>query len=318
MIAHLAVASVPRLLAAGILLCQAGYAWPAPPPTSGAMVIVARAVSGCFSDTIRVTGFLVPREEALVTLDADGYRIAEILVAEGERVTSGQPLARLARQSSDGPATAAASAAGRPPAPPAAAAPATTTLRSPASGIVTRNAAMVGAMASPQGEPLFRIMVNGEIELEVEVPSIHVPKLKRDANQTARVEIENGVAVGGRVRRIPAEIDRITQLGRARLTLDQAPSLRVGMFSRAMIDASRSCGIAIPRSAVNYQADGTTVQVVRGGKVETRQVRIGLLSDSSVEIRDGLQEGDIVVANSGASLEDGDPVKPIFPEQMNK
>jgi multidrug efflux pump subunit AcrA (membrane-fusion protein) len=317
MIAHpIAVASVPRVLAAGILLCLAGYAWPAPPPTPGAMVIVARAVSGCFSDTIRVTGFLVPREEALVTLDADGYRIAEILVAEGERVTSGQPLARLARQPSDGVAAAAGS--GRPPSPTAAAPPATTTLRAPAAGVITRSTAMVGAMASPQGEPLFRIMVNGEIELEVEVPSIHIPKLKRDANQTARVEIENGVAVGGRVRRIPAEIDRITQLGRARLTLEQAPSLRVGMFSRAMIDASRSCGIAIPRSAVNYQADGTSVQVVRGGKVETRQVRIGLLSDSSVEIRDGLQEGDIVVANAGASLEDGDPVKPIFSEQMNK
>jgi multidrug efflux pump subunit AcrA (membrane-fusion protein) len=317
MIAHpIAVASVPRVLAAGILLCLAGYAWPAPPPTPGAMVIVARAVSGCFSDTIRVTGFLVPREEALVTLDADGYRIAEILVAEGERVTSGQPLARLARQSSDGVAAAAGS--GRPPSPTAAGPPATTTLRAPAAGVITRSTAMVGAMASPQGEPLFRIMVNGEIELEVEVPSIHIPKLKRDANQTARVEIENGVAVGGRVRRIPAEIDRITQLGRARLTLEQAPSLRVGMFSRAMIDASRSCGIAIPRSAVNYQADGTSVQVVRGGKVETRQVRIGLLSDSSVEIRDGLQEGDIVVANAGASLEDGDPVKPIFSEQMNK
>ena len=298
---RIAVASVPHLLAAGILLCQNGNAWPAPPPTPGAIVIVARAVSGCFSDTIRVTGFLVPREEALVMLDADGYRIAEILVAEGERVTSGQPLARLARQSSDVPSTAAASAAGRAPSPPAAA-PATITLRAPVGGIVTRSTAMVGAMASLQAEPLFRIMVNGEIELEVEVPSIHVPKLKRDANQTARVEIENGVAVGGRVRRVPAEVERTTQLGRARLTLD----------------GSRSCGIAIPRSGVNYEADGTTVQVVRGTKVETRQVRIGLLSDSSVEIRDGLQEGDIVVANAGASLEDGDQVKPIFPEQLDK
>ena len=85
-----------------------------------------------------------------------------------------------------------------------------------------------------------------------------------------------------------------------------------------MIDASRSCGIAIPRTAVNYQADGTTVQVVRGTKIETRQVRIGLLSDSSVEIRDGLQEGDIVVANAGGSLENGDQVKPIFQEQSDK
>jgi multidrug efflux pump subunit AcrA (membrane-fusion protein) len=304
-------------LAAGIFVGQGGSAWPAPPPTPSAMVVVARAVSGCFSDTIRVTGFLVPRDEALVTLDADGYRIVEILVAEGDRVTAGQPLVRLARQSTDGPAPADPAARAASP-PPGGAPPATLALRAPAAGIVARSTAVLGAVASPQAEPLFRITVNGDIELEVEVPSIHVPKLKRDANQTARVELENGVALGGRVRRVPIEVDRTTQLGRARLALDRVPSLRVGMFSRAMIDASRSCGIAIPRAAVNYQADGTTVQVVRGTKVETRQVRIGLLSDSSVEIRDGLQEGDIVVANAGGSLEDGDQVKPIFTEQSDK
>ena len=304
-------------LAAGVLVGQGSSAWPAPPPTPSAMVVVARAVSGCFSDTIRVTGFLVPRDEALVTLDADGYRIVEILVAEGDRVAAGQPLVRLARQSTDVPTPADASAA-RAASPPGAAPSATLALRAPAAGIVARSTAMLGAVASAQAEPLFRIMVNGEIELEVEVPSIHVPKLKRDANQTARVELENGVALSGRVRRVPVEIDRTTQLGRARLTLDRVPALRVGMFSRAMIDASRSCGIAIPRSAVNYQADGTTVQVVRGTKIETRQVRIGLLSDLNVEIRDGLQEGDIVVANAGGSLEDGDQVKPIFPEQLDK
>ena len=303
-------------LAAGIFVGQGESAWPAPPPTPSAMVVVARAVSGCFSDTIRVTGFLVPRDEALVTLDTDGYRIVEILVAEGDRVTAGQPLVRLARQSTDGPAP--ADPAARAASPPSGAAPATLALRAPAAGIVARSTAVLGTVASPQAEPLFRIMVNGDIELEVEVPSIHVPKLKRDANQTARVELENGVALGGRVRRVPIEVDRTTQLGRARLALDRVPSLRVGMFSRAIIDASRSCGIAIPRAAVNYQADGTTVQVVRGTKIETRQVRIGLLSDSSVEIRDGLQEGDIVVANAGGSLEDGDQVKPIFRDQLDK
>ena len=249
-------------------------------------------------------------------LDADGYRIAEILVAEGERVTSGQPLARLARQSSDVPSTAAASAAGRAPSPPAA--PATITLRAPVGGIVTRSTAMVGAMASLQAEPLFRIMVNGEIELEVEVPSIHVPKLKRDANQTARVEIENGVAVGGRVRRVPAEVERTTQLGRARLTLDQVPSLRVGMFSRAMIDASRSCGVRY--SALRGQLSGRRNH--RPGRARD-QGRDATGSDRTTvrfqrRIRDGLQEGDIVVANAGASLEDGDQVKPIFPEQLDK
>jgi multidrug efflux pump subunit AcrA (membrane-fusion protein) len=312
-----AAAVMAGFVAVGASLMPSGEALPAPPSPPTVIVMVARAISACFSDTIRVNGFLVPREEALVTLDADGFRVAEILVAEGDRVTSGQQLVRLARlgdgsQDTTGPQrTTAPAASVRPPAQ-------ALMLRAPAAGVVTRSNALVGAVASPQAEPLFRIMVNGEIELEVDVPSIHVPKLRREANQTAHIEVENGTEMGGRVRLVPEEINRTTQLGRARLSIDQGAAVRAGMFARARIDASRSCGIAIPRSAVSYDADGTTVQVVQGTKVETRQVRTGLLSDTNVEIREGLKEGDVVIANAGGSLRNGDQVKPIFPEQPDR
>jgi HlyD family secretion protein len=53
------------------------------------------------------------------------------------------------------------------------------------------------------------------------------------------------------------------------------------------------------------------VQVVRGGRGETRRVETGLMSAGQVEIRDGIQEGDIVVARAGALLREGDPVRPV-------
>src|SRR5262245_45904160 len=150
---------------AGIACVALGLAAPATsvwsaPPSGGAVVLVTRAVSSCFSDVIRVTGFLVPREEAMVRLDADGYRLAEILVAEGDRVKAGQDLVRLARidmpGAPDAPAQGRAQAAPPPP-------PASITLRAPAAGLITRSSAVVGATASLRAEPLFRIMINNEL-----------------------------------------------------------------------------------------------------------------------------------------------------------
>ena len=46
-------------------------------------------------------------------------------------------------------------------------------------------------MASPQSEPLFQILVGNELELQVEVPSIHVPKLQ--AGEPVRISIDGGV-----------------------------------------------------------------------------------------------------------------------------
>jgi HlyD family secretion protein len=265
-------------------------------------VSVIRATSACFSSTIRVTGFLVAREEAIVTLDAPGVRVTEVLVGEGDRVTAGQTLVRLARQGGDGQD---AAAAGRSTA---------TILKSPVAGVVTRSTAVVGATASPMNEPLFRIAVDNEIELEAEVPSIHAGALS--PGQTVRVLIEDSRELSGRVRQAPAAVDQRTQLGRARLSLERDPALRLGMFARATIDADRSCGISVPRSAVHYRTEGPRVQVVRDNVIETRVVQVGFHSDMDIEIREGLREGDLIVANAGSSLRDGDKVNPVMADTL--
>jgi len=260
-------------------------------------VSVIRATQEWFAAEIRVTGFLVPREEAVVYLDP-GYRVSEVVAGEGDRVSTGQTLARLARQAAAGPD------------PNADRRPATLILKAPAAGVITRTTAVVGATAAPmQAEPLFRIAIDDEIELEADVPSIHIPMLA--AGQTARVEIENSRELSGKVRLVPGSVDLRTQLGRARISLERDPRLRVGMFARATIEANRSRGISVPHSAVLYRTEGPSVQVVHGDVIETRLVHVGYHSDTDTEIRDGLSEGDLVVANAGSSLRDGDKVKPV-------
>jgi multidrug efflux pump subunit AcrA (membrane-fusion protein) len=261
-------------------------------------VAVIRATQASFVAEIHVTGFLVARDEALVTLDMPGYKVSEVLVGEGDRVSSGQILARLTRLTGDvlDPRT-----DQRPP---------SLTLKAPAGGIITQSTAVLGSTASPlQTEPLFRIVVDNEIELEADVPSIHIPLLA--PNQNARIEMENNREFRGQVRLVPGAVDPKTQLGRARVSLERDPRLRLGMFARATIAADYSRGISVPRSAVLYRTDGPTVQVVRGNVIETRLVRVGYHSDTDTEIREGLHEGDLVVANAGGSLGDGDKVKPV-------
>jgi HlyD family secretion protein len=87
--------------------------------------------------------------------------------------------------------------------------------------------------------------------------------------------------------------------------------LRVGAFGRATIDVGRRCGPAIPLSAVLYGPGGAVVQVVRDNRIETRRVTVGLLSAGQAEIRDGLAEGEMVVARAGAFVREGDRVRSI-------
>ncbi len=296
----------PALAVVVVAALGGGYYWiehrahPEVQETPGtALVVVTKSTNACFSDMVRGTGFIVPRREAVVGVDQEGSRVSDLLVREGDIVTDNQELARLTPP----PALPGAPSGGR---------PAPTSLRAPAAGLVTQVNTIVGAPASPQAGPMFRISIDNEIELDAEVPSFQILKLNPGA--TVRISRDDAPDLVGRVRLVSPQIDRATQLGHVRISLTSNPSLKVGMFARVNIDAKRSCGVAIPRTAIDH----LTVQVVKGNTVETRNVRVGLVSDSNIEILEGLDVGEIVVADAGSSLHDGDQIKTVFAEDLDR
>ncbi len=277
------------------LSCFASVTWLTPTlaaekaeqPPSGVLVTVAKASNACFSDMVRITGFVVPRKEAVVIADADG-KITEVLVREGDVVTDNQELVRMV--GATGPRS----------------------LRAPAAGLITELRTAVGAPASPLAGPVARIAVGNELEVEAEVPSIQALKVTPGA--PARIGLDGGSDLVGQVRLVAPQIDRKTQLGKVRISVSASPALRVGLFVRATIDARRSCGVAIPRQAVDH----LKVQVVKGNTVETRRVKVGLTSESSIEVLEGVREGEFVVADAGTSLHDGDLIKPVVQDEFDR
>src|ERR1700674_339520 len=92
----------PPLAVVFFILLGAGWYWfehrsrPEEKETpSNALVIVTKSTNACFSDLVKVTGFIMPRREAVVGVDQEGSKVADVLVREGETVSDNQELARL-------------------------------------------------------------------------------------------------------------------------------------------------------------------------------------------------------------------------------
>jgi HlyD family secretion protein len=184
-----------------------------------------------------------------------------------------------------------------------------TEVRTPAAGVVARKNAKLGAVASAAGEPLFRIIEDGEIELEAEIPEARLGALA--AGQPALVTIAGGAKIPGTVRLVSPEVDRATRLGRVRVSLSKADGVRVGAFARAEIEIRRERSVTAPVSALTYGANGASVLVAENGLVRERRVTLGLLDGGRAEIRSGVSEGDEIVLRAGAFLRDGDSVRPV-------
>ena len=253
----------------------------------GAAVTVLKAAKSCFGNIVEVSGIVIAREETQVRPERFGLKVAEILADAGDTVTAGQTLARLALTEGG-----------------------SVQMQAPIAGVISATTAAVGAMASGKGEALFSIIARGEFDLVGLVPTRDIAKLQ--VNQAARIKVIGAGEVDGKVRRLSTTVEPNSQLGQVFIGVTTNRKLLVNSSGRAQIKTGQSCGIAVPLTAILYGNAGTVVQVVKRQRVETRRVETGLMSAGQVEIRDGIAEGDIVVARAGALLREGDPVRPVM------
>jgi HlyD family secretion protein len=182
-----------------------------------------------------------------------------------------------------------------------------TEIRSPVDGRVSRRVARQGAVVAMAGDPLFRVIEGGAVELDADVPETLLARL--------RVGQPAVVSAGGdhpaRVRLVSPEINRASRLGRVRIAVDDNEGLVIGAFASARVELARRDGLRVPLSAVLFQPDGPRVQVVTDSLVQTRPVTVGLRAGKLVEIIDGLREGETVISVSGTFVRQGDRVTPV-------
>ncbi|WP_234464041.1 efflux RND transporter periplasmic adaptor subunit [Paracoccus caeni] len=179
----------------------------------------------------------------------------------------------------------------------------------PVGGVISARTAELGAMAGGGTDPLFTLIENGEIEFSAEVIETALPELATGAPAT--VSIAGLGEISGQVRLIPAAVDQVSRLGLMRISLEQKPGLRPGLFGNGWITTAQRQAVTVPMAAVLTDADGERVQVVVDGQIESREVRAGLLWEGRREIVEGVNEGETVLARAGAFFSDGDQIRVI-------
>jgi HlyD family secretion protein len=186
-----------------------------------------------------------------------------------------------------------------------------TEIKAPVAGIVSRRSARLGAIVSFSGEPLFRIIVDGAIDLEADAPEQSLARFAVGMPAMLRLP---GVAdpVAGAIRLISAEVDKASRTGKVRIALSDVSHARIGAFASGEVELERRDGVSAPASALRRDGELARLYVVRDGRVEERRVTPGIVEGEAVEIRDGVTEGESIVARSAAFLRPGDRVRPAL------
>lgn len=176
------------------------------------------------------------------------------------------------------------------------------TLRAPAAARVLTRAVEPGQIVQP-GRALLTLALAGPVQLVATVDERYLQQLQPGQPASVRADAYPEQRFAAQVLSIAPLVDAQRGAVEVKFSLAQAPAfLREDMtLSVAVETARRDAALAVPLSALRRDDDsGATLWLAREGRVEARNVRLGLRTLQSVEVVQGLQAGDVVLLG-GAS-----------------
>ena len=178
-------------------------------------------------------------------------------------------------------------------------------IKAPVSGLIISRNVTKGQIVEA-GTQLFRMVRDGRLELDAQVPETDLPALR--AGQTATITSNEGVTTTGTIRIVTPEVDAQTRLGLARITLSPGSGLKPGMFARAAIDAGAQPATVVPTGAVLYRNNKAGVFVLGADNAASfRPVTVLSRRDDQTSVS-GVEPGVRVVVQGAGFLSDGDKV----------
>ena len=199
-----------------------------------------------------------------------------------------------------------------------------TRVTAPFSGVVTRRYADTGAMiqagisSSTQAMPLVKLSENTLLRLIFPVPESAVPTVHVGQAVDVRVPTLHR-SFPGRVARFAEKVSSSTRTMDTEVDVPNPDLVLIpGMYAEATLTLERRNDVlTIPILAVDIGSDessGQALVVTPENRIESRKLQLGVQTETKIEVKSGLREGELVVTGNRANIKPDHLVRPKLAE----
>jgi len=189
-----------------------------------------------------------------------------------------------------------------------------TRVTAPFAGVITKRYADTGSMiqagtaSQTQAMPLVKLSQNSLLRLILPVPESAVPRVHVGQQVEVRVPTLDR-NFPGKVARFSERVQSSSRTMETEVDVPNANLVLIpGMYAEVNLTMERrNKALAIPLAAAGQSK---VMIVTADNKVQLRDVELGIETANFVEVRSGLQEGDLVVIGNTGGLQAGQQVKP--------
>ena len=173
-------------------------------------------------------------------------------------------------------------------------------------GIVTELNVYDG-FVTDQSSKLMKVESSEDVRVNISLSKYDLAKVA--VGQKAEITIAGNTYEGtvSKINHVATQNDSGTRLVTAQVHIDNPDeNVYLGIEGRVTIHAQKAENVLIlPFSAINTDQNGDFCYVISNGVVEKRPIQVGLTSEDSMEIMEGVSEGETVITDSSMGVEEG-------------
>jgi RND family efflux transporter MFP subunit len=188
------------------------------------------------------------------------------------------------------------------------------TVRAPFAGVITVRNIDVGALVNEGSTLLYRIAQTGRLRTYLNVPQADAGNVRVGQHATLEIVGRTGIKIPGEVTRTANSLDPATRTLLVEVQVANATgALMPGMYAQVDLAVPRQDPpLLIPGSTLVVRSDGPQAAVVGpDGVVHFTRIRLGRDFGDHLEVLEGLQLGQQLVANPSDVVREGVKVKPV-------
>ena len=173
-------------------------------------------------------------------------------------------------------------------------------------GVIADVKTMEGGTAVAGGE-LFTLVSNQDVSVKLEIPASDFDKIEVGNQAVVKVGKHKYSGVVESIDKIAIPNAKGNPVIGANVKIENPDeNIYIGVAAKlTMTVAEEKDVLYLPNENVNTSTEGDFVYVVQNGVVKKKAVELGITSNSKVEIKSGLKEGDKVVADTFGTVEEG-------------
>jgi multidrug efflux pump subunit AcrA (membrane-fusion protein) len=192
-----------------------------------------------------------------------------------------------------------------------------TRIAAPITGVVVSKQADVGYMAAP-GAPLLTIESGADYRLEAAVQESQINRIHPRDQVRVQIDALGQQELAGIVVEIVPAADPASRTYLVKISIalpgGNQQIIRSGLYGKARFITGQTQALTIPRKAVVERGQLTSVYVVdQSGIARMRLVKTGKTYSDRIEVLSGLKEGEQIVVDGVAAVNEGSRVREAAP-----